>query len=220
MKSKFTKSIFVMLIVCSYVVLEGCHKGNNFEKISIDMLNIFVKSAQLTKVVGTKNEKDDKGNFGSIIGTLDNSETVKYLSSKKEDIEKSYDTIKSYFNEDNKNSIDALYILFFINDQLYRYSLQTIEDPCIYFTKINKNTTGKLSSWAIDDFFGRYIFKEDPNNQWKQMDEDDKLSMIYEVLTIPGGIADKCRLPSGSHRVKSRVVYCAKTHLRTKPQFI
>ena len=184
--------IFMITFVSLLLINSGCSRSNQFEKSCLNILDIFTKTAQLVVVTEARNDMGVNGKVDSTNGLLDISKAKEYLNSKKNELTKNYEIIKSSFDQKNEKYYDALFVLAFVNDQLYRYSGQPIEDPCIYFKIIKGKQNLKMSNWIKDEFFGRFIYKKNTINSWNQMDKETKSSMIYKLLLIPGGSSERC----------------------------
>ena len=185
MKKRIISLIITFILFVTFSLV-GCGK-NEFQNSCINIRNIFQNTAKMIVVKKTEDKVDSSGKVIATRGWIDNEEAKKYLRSKRKKLDKDYKIIKSYLNESNENYHDALIILLFINDSLYRYSEPIIEDSCEYFMIIEKNNRLEISNWLMDKFWGHIFNNKDTINEWLQLSDDEKSTMVYETLMIPGG---------------------------------
>jgi hypothetical protein len=173
------------------MVFTGCAK-DDFRQACLDSSDTLENARNLLAKTSAR-EVIENGKPISHAVTFDNTKAKEYLESKEKELSGYYQNIKKNLEKNNKNYVDALYVLALINEMTYLFSGKASEDRCHYLRMIKRERKHDLSGWVIDEVFGPVMFS-DKNilKEWSGRSHKNKYEDIYRFLMVPSGKGEKC----------------------------
>lgn len=162
-------------LLAAVVVLIACTPASDFKSVSIELRDIYLAASNLAKPTSAKNTATGT----TVVLNIENARD--YLEQKADRINALLTTLEGIVVQKDKASVDAFFTKTFFSLSSKSYGLGDARSLEEDIQRIESNSSS-LSTWVIDEVYGKTVHNNGFYDQWEQMPTDVKVSELIGVL--------------------------------------